>query len=80
MSTTQVQVSNAPVAPAIIRKADLQVYLQLGRTALNGLIRGSPQNGFPPQLSLGKRAVGWQKSAIDNWIQAQAKQAEKAAA
>ena len=54
------------VQPAILRVADMLAYLNIGRTGLYKLLAEDPS--FPPQIKLGKRAVGWKRHEVDSWI------------
>ena len=57
---------NAHPEPIILRLPDLMEYLSLGRSAIYGLLNDDPE--FPARIRLSKRAVGWRRTDIDEWV------------
>ena len=53
--------------PAILRLADLEDYICLGRSAIYKLLQEDEQ--FPRQIRLTARAVGWRRADIDRWLE-----------
>jgi prophage regulatory protein len=57
----------------------LRLALVKQRTGLSrsSIYNGIKQGTFPPQISLGPRAVGWLESSIDQWIQSRVELSSK---
>ena len=51
---------------SIIRLPAVKARTGLSRSSIYSFIKSGK---FPAQISLGARAVGWNSTAIDNWIQ-----------
>ena len=60
----------SPISLRIIRAAEVMARTGLSRSTLYLRI-ATPGSGFPKQISLGSRAVGWIESEIDDWISTQ---------
>ena len=58
--------STAP--PVLYRLADVRRALNLGRTAIYGLLATDPT--FPQPVRLTKRAVAWHRDEIEAWARA----------
>lgn len=55
--------------PLIIRQKRLAEITGLSRSTIYNLISSG---SFPKQISLGKRAVGWLATEVDQWLQERA--------
>ena len=54
------------IQPALLRPADLMIFLAIGRTALYKIIEEDPT--FPPKVRLSKRAVAWRRKEVEEWL------------
>lgn len=63
---------SATIQPALMDCATTQRYAALNRTRIYQLIR---KQDFPAPIKIGKSSR-WQRSAIDAWIDLQARKAE----
>lgn len=57
---------HSPIQPAVLRIADLKLYLGLSKTAIHNLAKRDPT--FPSRVVLGPRAVAWRRAEIDEWL------------
>jgi prophage regulatory protein len=62
-------------ALSILRRKQVEVRTGLSRSSLYQKIS---EGGFPKQVHLGARAVGWLESEIDAWLLAQVEKSRKA--
>ena len=53
----------------VVRKKDLHTRIGLRRTAVEELVK---LGDFPRPIRVGKRAVAWLESEIDEWLRARA--------
>lgn len=53
--------------PRILRLADVIQYTSLSKATIYRLLRAGR---FPDPVKLSRRSVGWEKAAIDQWLDA----------
>ncbi len=58
----------------ILRMPDVQGMIGLSRSTLYAML-ADDEDPFPRPIKLGKRAIGWDSSAIEEWIEMKIKEA-----
>lgn len=69
-------------AVVILRRKQVELRTGLSRSSIYAKIRGARDGqhdpSFPKPIQIGRRAVGWLSSEIDEWISAQIKKSRTA--
>lgn len=59
----------SPILPAVLRTPQAAQYLGLGVPTLEKMrMKGTPTS--PPFVRMGKRAIGYMRTDLDEWLQA----------